>query len=73
MVQSAALGRPPRGVRERPRACAAHDPEIIAEQIEVLPLVLQKLRQFLDTDRDFRACRRRTRNWPRGGSMTSSR
>ena len=52
-------------------AYAAYYQEATGQTIEVWPLVLQMLQQFVDTDRDFQAWRRRTQNGPSGGPMAS--
>lgn len=45
--------------------------ETTGQAIELWPLVVQILQQFLDADRDFQAWRRRTQNGPAGGPTTS--
>jgi len=45
--------------------------ETTAQAIQLWPLVVQILQQFLDTDRDFQMWRRRTQSGPGGGPTTS--
>ncbi len=52
-------------------AYAAYDHETTGQTIELWPFVVQFLYQFLDTDRDFPAWRRRTQNRPGEGSTMS--
>jgi hypothetical protein len=59
--------------REQPHAYTASYCETTCERIRVRSLTVHVLRQFVDTERDFQACRRRTQNWPGGGPMTHSR
>ena len=50
---------------------AAYYRETTGQAIEVRPLVVQMLEQFVDTDRAFQAWRRRTQKEPAGGPTTS--
>jgi len=52
-------------------AYTAYYRETTDHTIELWPLVVQILQQFLDTDRDFQAWRRRTQNGPGAGPTTS--
>jgi len=52
-------------------AYTAYYRETTGQTIELWPLVVQILQQFLDADRDFQAWRRRTQNGPAGGPTTS--
>ena len=63
-------GRVPGELHTTLTAYAAYYQEATGQTIEVWPLVLQMLQQFVDTDRDFQAWRR-TQNGPGAGSMTS--
>ncbi len=45
--------------------------ETTGQAIELWPLVVQILQQFLDADRDFQAWRRRTQYGPARGPTTS--
>jgi len=64
-------GRVPGELHTTLTAYAAYYHEATGRSIEVWPLVLQMLQQFVDTDRDFQAWRRRTQNGPGAGPMTS--
>ena len=48
---------------------AAYCRETTGQTIELWPLVVQILQQFLDADRDFQTWRRRTQNGPDRGSV----
>jgi hypothetical protein len=48
-------------------AYAAYYRETTGQTIELWPLVMQIVEQFLDADRDFQTWRRRTQNGPGGG------
>jgi hypothetical protein len=50
-------------------AYAAHCRETSGQTIEVWALVVQMVEQFMDSDRDFQAWRRRTQNGPAAGPM----
>ena len=45
--------------------------ETAGQAIELWPLIVQMLQQFVDTDRDFQVWRRRTQNGPGAGPATS--
>ena len=52
-------------------AYTAYYRETAGQAIELWPLIVQMLQQFVDTDRDFQAWRRRTQNGPGAGAATS--
>ena len=52
-------------------AYTAYYRETAGQAIELWPLIVQMLQQFVDTDRDFQAWRRRTQNGPGAGPATS--
>ena len=64
-------GRVPGELHTALTAYAAYYQEATGQTIEVWPLVLRMLQQFVDTDRDFQAWRRRTQNGPGAGPTTS--
>jgi hypothetical protein len=64
-------GRVPGELHTALTAYTAYYRETIGQTIELWPLVVQILQQFLDTDRDFQAWRRRTQNGPAGGPTAS--
>ncbi|TMA94281.1 MAG: DUF2274 domain-containing protein, partial [Deltaproteobacteria bacterium] len=71
-VRSGSTQRPvPGELHTALAACASYYQEATGPANEMWPLVLQMLQQFLDTDRDFQAWRRRTQNGPSGGPMAS--
>jgi hypothetical protein len=45
--------------------------ETARQAIDVWPLVVQMVQQFVDTDREFQAWRRRPQNGPGAGPITS--
>ena len=63
-------GRVPGELHTALTAYAAYYRETTSQVIEVWALVLQMLRQFVDTDRNFQAWRRRMQNGPGTGPMT---
>jgi hypothetical protein len=63
-------GRVPGELNTALTAYTAYYRETTSQVIEVWPLVLQMLQQFMDTDRDFQAWRRRTQSGPGAGPMT---
>jgi hypothetical protein len=63
-------GRVPGELHATITAYAHYYRETTGQAIEVWPLVVQVLQQFLDSDHDFQAWRRRTRNGPGGGPAT---
>src|SRR3989441_13308669 len=73
MVQQRAPRRALDVSRERTRASAAYCREIPGGRIAVWPSILWMLGQFVDTNRDLRAWRRRGQNGPDGGTMASLR
>ena len=64
-------GRIPGELHTALTAYTAYNRATTARTIELWPLVVQILQQFLDTDRDFQAWRRRTQNGPGAGPTTS--
>src|SRR2546426_3073092 len=73
MVQQRAPRRALDVSRERTRASAAYCREIPGGRIAVWPSILWMLGQFVDTNRDLRAWRRRGQNGPDGGSIAGLR
>jgi hypothetical protein len=45
--------------------------ETLGQAIGIWPLIVRMVRQFLDTDREFQAWRRRPQNGPGGGAVKS--
>ena len=64
-------GRVPGELHTALTAYTAYYRETTHHTIELWPLVVQILQQFLDTDRDFQAWRRRTQDGPGAGPTTS--
>ncbi len=64
-------GRVPGELHTALTAYAVYYRETTGQTIELWPLVVQMVEQFMDTDRDFDAWRRRTRSGPAGGSAAS--
>ena len=64
-------GRVPGELHTALTAYAAYYRETTGQTIEMWPLVVQMVRQFVDTDRDFDEWQRRTRGGPAGGPATS--
>jgi hypothetical protein len=62
-------GRVPGELHRALTAYAAYYRQTTGQAIEVWPLVVQMLQQFLDTDRDFQTWRR-SQNGPGGGPTT---
>ena len=61
-------GRVPGELHTALTAYAAYYRQTTGQAIEVWPLVLQMLQQFVDTDRDFQVWRRRSQDGPPAGS-----
>jgi hypothetical protein len=64
-------GRVPGELKIALSAYAAYYRETTGQTIDLWPLVVQILEQFLDEDRDFHAWRRRTQSGPGGGPAKS--
>ena len=64
-------GRVPGELHTALTAYTAYYRETTGQTIELWPLIVQILQQFLDADKDFQAWRRRTQNGPAGGPTTS--
>lgn len=62
-------GRVPGELRAVLMAYTAFYRETTGQAIDLWPLVVRMLEQFVDTDRDFQAWRRRTQNEPGAGPM----
>ena len=68
-IHPAALlkGRVPGELHTALTAYAAYYRQTTGRPIELWPLVVQILQQFIDADRDFQVWRRRTQDGPGGG------
>jgi hypothetical protein len=64
-------GRIPGELHAALTAYTAYYRETLGQAIELWPLVVQMVQQFLDTDREFQAWRRRPQNGPGPGPITS--
>ena len=64
-------GRVPGELHTALMAYAAYYRQTTGQAIEVWPLVLQMLQQFVDTDRDFQMWRRRSQDGSAAGPTTS--
>ena len=64
-------GRVPGELHTARTAYAAYYRETTGQTIELWPLVVQMVQQFVDADRGFEGWRRRTRVGPAGGPATS--
>jgi len=64
-------GRVPGELHTALTAYAAYYRETTGQTIELWPLVVQMVQQFMDADRDFEAWRRRARIGPAGGPAAS--
>jgi hypothetical protein len=65
-------GRVPGELHAVLTAYTAYYRESTGQAIELWPLVVLILQQFMDTDRDFQVWRRRTQNGPGAGPTTGS-
>ena len=64
-------GRVPGELHAALTAYTSYYRETSGQPIEVWPLIVQMLQRFLETDREFQTCRRRTQNGPGTGPVTS--